>query len=60
MLDLEDCKVGLALILLSNLDHVYGPKYLKECFLYYTLLNLATSFLLKASSLVVSELHANA
>ena len=25
---LEGCKVGLSLILLSNRDHVYGPKYL--------------------------------
>ena len=32
MLNLKDCKVGLSLILLSNLDHIYGPKYLIECF----------------------------
>ena len=30
MLHLKDCKVGLSLILLSNLDHIYGPKYLVE------------------------------
>ena len=33
MLDLSvDCKEGLSLILLFNLDHIYGLKYLKECF----------------------------
>ena len=33
MLVLKDCKVGLFLILLSNLDHIYGPKkYLIERF----------------------------
>ena len=25
MLVLKDCKVGLFLILMSNLDHIYGP-----------------------------------
>ena len=42
ILDLKDCRVGLALILLSNLGHKYGPKYFKECFPYCTLLNLGT------------------
>ena len=32
MLDLKDCKVRLSLFFLSNLDHMYGPKYLIECF----------------------------
>ena len=33
MLVLRDCKVGLSLILLPNLDHIYGPaEYLIECF----------------------------
>ena len=40
ILDLKEYRVGLSLILLSNLDHKYGPKYLKECFPYCTLLNL--------------------
>ena len=26
MVDLKDCNIGLTLILLSNLDHSYGPK----------------------------------
>ena len=32
MRDEKDCKVDLSLILVSNLDPVYGPKYLIECF----------------------------
>ena len=32
ILNLKNCRVGLSLILLSNVDHKYGPKYLKECF----------------------------
>ena len=36
---LTGCRVGLSTVLLSNLDHMYGPKYLKECFPYSTLLN---------------------
>lgn len=31
MLDLKDCKLGLSVALLSNLDH--SLKYLIECFL---------------------------
>ena len=27
-LDLKDCRIGLSLILLSNLDHICGPRYL--------------------------------
>ena len=30
MLDLKDCELGLSLTLLSNLDHIHGPKYLIE------------------------------
>ena len=33
MLDGKDCKVDLSSILLSNLDHIYGPKHLIDCFL---------------------------
>ena len=40
MVDLKDCNIGLPLILLSNLDHSYGPKYLIECFTQHTLLNV--------------------
>ena len=29
MLDLKDCKLDLSLTSMSNLDHMYGPKYLR-------------------------------
>ena len=40
---LKDCRVGLSMhmhVLLSNLEHISGPKYLKECLPYCTLLTL--------------------
>ena len=39
-LDLKDCKLGFSLSLLSNFDHICGPKYLREGFPYCTELNL--------------------